>query len=78
MNQWNYYYVFSSKSLQKYILHGNKLQFLVGASNLIEGIPTKVIPAVLDSMGLQADTDYQILSASAGSTRILFASKASA
>ena len=76
--QFQWYYVFSAKSLQRYILHGNKLQLMIGASNLVERIPTELIPAMLETMNLAENRDFRILSSTAGSIRILFASEDSA
>jgi hypothetical protein len=69
----NYLYVMAAKSIQKYILSGNKLRLMVGASELVEGLAESFIPDILQELGWQSPRDYEILSRTAGGIRITFA-----
>jgi hypothetical protein len=71
----NWYYVVASKGIQDFILRGDKLRHMVGGSELVEQIPTVLIPNVLEKLAI---TEHKILSTAAGGARILFAKESDA
>ncbi len=67
-----YLYTLAAKSLQSYILHGDKLRLMVGASELIEELPQGFLSELLSGCGFGKDKHYTVLSRAAGSARLLF------
>ena len=72
LERFRFYYVFTAKSLQNFILRGDKLRLMVGGSALIEGLAESFFGGLLKKMGLQEEKDYLWLSAAAGAARLLF------
>lgn len=66
------YYVFAAKGIQDFILKGDKLRLMIGASGLVEQLPNAFLDKLLSELHLQVDVDYRILSRSAGGARLLF------
>jgi len=71
MNELSWYYVVTAKGIQDFILQGDKIRFMVGASELIEQLPNKFLDDCLKKIEIDQG-DYKIISRAAGSARILF------
>jgi len=66
-----YLYTYAARGIQEFVLRGDKLKEMVGASELIEELSTTVLDHTLKALNLP----HKIISQAAGAARILFNSK---
>lgn len=66
-----YLYTYAARGIQDYVLRGDKLKEMVGASELIEDLSTTGLNQTLEALRLP----HTIVSQAAGAARILFNSK---
>jgi hypothetical protein len=64
-------YVGSVKGIQEYIFRVSKLKYIIGATELIEGLGNELTSA-LDKLGMESDKDYCIIQLAGGNARLLF------
>ncbi len=65
-------YVNAAKGIQDFILKTDKLKEMIGGSEIIEQLPIRLLPDVLEALKLKEDTDYHFIVKAAGGSSILF------
>lgn len=65
-------FVFQTKGIQHFLLGSDRLRDMVGATEIVDQLPTKTLGAVLSELALREPEHYQRISQAAGSARLLF------
>ncbi len=73
-HDYKFLYAGSVKGIQEYIFRVSKLKYIIGATELIEGLREE-LETLLDKLGFEQEQDYSIIQLAGGNARILFKEK---